>query len=287
MKMKECKIIQDLLPSYIDGLTNSETNLFIEEHIKECENCKKEFENMKEGLKSNTKFENKDINYLRKIRQKMNALILILITIIIIVLVLFIRRYVIISDISKKVNNLNDITNYQAKSISYKDNSIFIDDSHYDNGKIFAQTKYIEELNSYTQIKYFDTNTSEVILINPESNTAIVKNTEPNVSYYIPIDNSYYIFDFNNINFLKKLDYTIKIKNITENVCNNKDCYLIAFKNGNQIWIEKDTGLTIRVSYADDYNGTKKWTTYEYEYNINPEKRVEKPNLKQYNITEK
>ena len=33
---KECKIVQDLLPSYVDKLTNEETNQYIEEHLKEC-----------------------------------------------------------------------------------------------------------------------------------------------------------------------------------------------------------------------------------------------------------
>ena len=38
MKEKnKCKIIQDLLPSYTDNLTEKETNQYIEEHLKEQE----------------------------------------------------------------------------------------------------------------------------------------------------------------------------------------------------------------------------------------------------------
>ena len=33
---RDCKIVQDLLPNYIENLTNEETNHFIEEHLKEC-----------------------------------------------------------------------------------------------------------------------------------------------------------------------------------------------------------------------------------------------------------
>ena len=40
-EIRNCKIVQDLLPNYIDGLTNEETNLFIENHLKECSVCKK------------------------------------------------------------------------------------------------------------------------------------------------------------------------------------------------------------------------------------------------------
>ena len=45
-EIRNCKIVQDLLPNYIDGLTNEETNVFIENHLKECSECKKTFENI-------------------------------------------------------------------------------------------------------------------------------------------------------------------------------------------------------------------------------------------------
>ena len=50
---KECKIVQDLLPNYIEKLTNEETNKFIEEHLKNCEDCKKNYDDMKESLNKN------------------------------------------------------------------------------------------------------------------------------------------------------------------------------------------------------------------------------------------
>jgi len=43
---RNCKIVQDLLPNYIEKLTNEETNHFIEEHLKECTECQQIFENM-------------------------------------------------------------------------------------------------------------------------------------------------------------------------------------------------------------------------------------------------
>ena len=33
---KDCKIVQDLLPNYIENLTNEETNEFINKNIKSC-----------------------------------------------------------------------------------------------------------------------------------------------------------------------------------------------------------------------------------------------------------
>ena len=50
MKEKECKIVQDLLPNYIEKLTNEETNQFIEEHIEQCEECKEKLKKMEEKI---------------------------------------------------------------------------------------------------------------------------------------------------------------------------------------------------------------------------------------------
>ena len=47
---KDCKIVQDLLPNYIENLTNEETNKFIDEHLKECNECQKIFEIMKKDF---------------------------------------------------------------------------------------------------------------------------------------------------------------------------------------------------------------------------------------------
>ena len=43
----KCEIIQDLLPSYIDGLTSEVSNQEIEVHLKECTECRRYLEEMK------------------------------------------------------------------------------------------------------------------------------------------------------------------------------------------------------------------------------------------------
>lgn len=36
----KCEIIRDLLPSYVDGLTSGESDRAIEEHLRDCGDCK-------------------------------------------------------------------------------------------------------------------------------------------------------------------------------------------------------------------------------------------------------
>lgn len=56
---KECKIIQDLLPNYIENLTSIQTNEYIEEHIASCKECKENLENMQNEIVTDTKGKNK------------------------------------------------------------------------------------------------------------------------------------------------------------------------------------------------------------------------------------
>lgn len=44
--MKECNIVQDLLPLYIDGLTSEESNNMIRQHTEVCRECKKQLNHM-------------------------------------------------------------------------------------------------------------------------------------------------------------------------------------------------------------------------------------------------
>lgn len=44
---KNCNIIKDLLPLYVDNVCSNDTRTLVESHLKECENCQKELKNIK------------------------------------------------------------------------------------------------------------------------------------------------------------------------------------------------------------------------------------------------
>lgn len=44
-----CDVIKDLLPLYIDNVCSDDTRKLIEEHLEECENCKKEYDLLSNG----------------------------------------------------------------------------------------------------------------------------------------------------------------------------------------------------------------------------------------------
>ena len=47
-----CEVVRDLLPSYVDGLTNDVSNQAVEQHIKICENCQKLYHGTKGQFQS-------------------------------------------------------------------------------------------------------------------------------------------------------------------------------------------------------------------------------------------
>lgn len=63
---KNCKLVKDLLPSYIDNVTSKETKEFVEEHLKDCKDCKKHFDEMNSEL---DKEKVKDIETVKEIKK--------------------------------------------------------------------------------------------------------------------------------------------------------------------------------------------------------------------------
>lgn len=72
---KECGIIKDLLPLYAENIASPETVEFVEEHLKTCEDCRKEYERVKERAPIGTDGLQEDATAapLLKLKRKMRA----------------------------------------------------------------------------------------------------------------------------------------------------------------------------------------------------------------------
>lgn len=66
-----CKIIQDLLPLYADGISSEETNEAVREHIAECEECGKIYEKMTAYTKIIESAQtDREVDYMKKIKSR-------------------------------------------------------------------------------------------------------------------------------------------------------------------------------------------------------------------------
>ena len=43
---KECNIIKDILPLYVEDMVSADTSAFVEEHLEKCAECRAELEDM-------------------------------------------------------------------------------------------------------------------------------------------------------------------------------------------------------------------------------------------------
>ncbi len=69
-KINDCKIVQNLLPNYIDGITDNELNAYIEEHLNNCEKCSRVKQNMDDNITMENANTIKEVKYLKKIKKK-------------------------------------------------------------------------------------------------------------------------------------------------------------------------------------------------------------------------
>lgn len=73
MSKISCHIIQDILPLYVDGIVSEDTKEMVEEHLRECESCRKEAEHMQERivLPNKKEFYQKEQEMLQKFKRRL------------------------------------------------------------------------------------------------------------------------------------------------------------------------------------------------------------------------
>ncbi len=122
---RNCKIIEDLLPAYIDNILSEDTKTFVEEHLKECPNCEQTYKEMTAEIKKEDVQNTENIKIIKKYKRKIKTLkIAVSLVILIIVVVGFgslASRYAIVK--SALIKNIN----YDAKGnyrLEYYEESI-------------------------------------------------------------------------------------------------------------------------------------------------------------------
>ena len=70
MNKKNCDIIKDLLPSYVDDICSEASKMWIEEHLAECESCKQTMQVLKNTEISSKKLEWAQLDAGKKVKKK-------------------------------------------------------------------------------------------------------------------------------------------------------------------------------------------------------------------------
>lgn len=284
--MGKCKIIKDLFPSYIDGLTNEDTNKYIEEHIKECEKCKEELGSMKKELELETTPQNgKEVKYIKKFSNKMKILKIILLIILLIFVFKVGRNMIIIGSLNNKISNYTVSTNYYVKLYHYSGENWFIEEWYKKDEKYAIKVRIFNEnatvvsgtmedyYNGQTVNSYNETS-KKVAFLNKSDD--VVPPTIPNK---IKIYNSFYHI------------FISAISSITSEECNGKDCYQIVGLNRAIYYIDKETGLVVRsigeITVGNDKGEqVDRVTDFRYEFDVVTDDDFIEPDISEYEIKE-
>lgn len=265
---RDCKIVQDLLPNYIEKLTNEETNLFIEEHLKDCKECTNILENMKKDIKINEeKRDGREVDYIKKYNKKMKLwkkILLIILGIILIYLLTVLYKYNILTKIEERNRISNSSTNYYYHSISgdtimecFKKDGIVKLNLKQANGNgditMWKNSNTGEELCLWNTPKLYSESAGGIIETSPCSMTSA-----PDVI-------SRLVISANPLVFVGTQKY------------NNISCYNVKFGSLYEI-IEKETGLVL---YSSDESYMR---MIEYSFNTVTADDVQKPDVSQYNL---
>ena len=266
---RDCKIVQDLLPNYIDKLTNKETNQYVEEHLNECTECTEIFENMKKDYQLNDeKRDEREVKYIKKYNHKLRLLRNTLLMILILLSIIVGRKFLILTNLSKKANNRISQTNYYTKTESFSNGQMSILESYNKDGTTLGKLSIFSADKKPMKMVMYQSKTEEIALIdNGETKTL-------STTASITINPVYFTGESVQENLWIALTTSIdKVK------LNDKDCYLVKFGNTEK-FIDVDTGLAIKM--ID--NNNNRTTDYQYIFGIVKDSDVTRPDTAGYEV---
>lgn len=128
MKLVDCNIIRDLLPGYSDKILSDASNKLVEEHIQNCESCRKELKDMNQEISNEIiKNQQEQIDFLKGYRKnKISSIVFAIILTTCILLATFIgivafEKY---AEFSININEI-DITCTQKENVNGKERLVF------------------------------------------------------------------------------------------------------------------------------------------------------------------
>ena len=287
-EFKDCKIVQDLLPNYIEKLTDEETNKYIESHLRECNECKDMYDNMKKEFELNTnKIDNREVKYIKKFSNKMKIMKFILLVIAAVFIFVIGRKAIILKSMQSKVMKYKEQSNFHTAITEYRGKSVTICDVYHKDGNYLGkiQTAEINSQNDKYFISFSDGKKYNTYISKGTEKVAIL-DQEMGVSTMDRVNN---FLEMDAITFLRNLFTT----HITSIKCNEKECYKIngvisTFYSYDAIYLEKDTGLPVRVengtAYINENDKISSIADYFYEFNTVTDEDLKEPDISDYMI---
>lgn len=274
-KNYECDICKDLAIPYTEKLINSNSKIFVEEHLRNCEDCKKYYNDINSNIlnekENEERKQKKEVDFLKKIRRNMNYLKIFLSTVIVVILFIVLSACIKYQKVNKIVDNaynkieyLKTLDNYKltkkTTNINYVENATFETTANY----YYKEGKYKIDLGN-TVLYYEDNSYNKIYVFND------IKQIDYYTQNFVENKKGKIFEEFLEIiSYKKELPGLFKLMlSVREERFNGIDCYVI--RNGNDknykdIWIEKKTNLVLRI-VEEEHLKYYRETTYMFVQN--------------------
>jgi len=304
-KKTECELTQDLLLGYVDNLLNAESKKIVEKHLLECTQCQSKLNEKKSDIVKNESSQKKQIDYLKKIRRKNNikAVLLAIGIIFFIFVIIYLRKFIIVNDYMNKAEKSLSSENFYIETTQLvSSDTVALTKEWYKDGKYKRETEfYSNEGGEKIPVEYATINTNEKIIIDHENKKVTIETGEftelTNKDKFIK--NTQFGQDFSLIHkitkaFISKIHTSYRDVGREYYVLN----YIIDNDSNYEEWIDKETGLPLKISG----NGTIKLffegtdivkeemdmcSRYKYEFGTVTEDDVNIPDYSTYEVEHK
>lgn len=251
-KKKECEIVQDLLLGYVDDVLNEESKKLVEKHLIECEGCQKKLKEIKNDINETEKSQQKEIDYLKKVRIKSRIKsILIAVGILALFLLMwYLIKFIKVNDFMNKAKiSLQSNNIYKETRQMVNDNEVWILKEYYKDGKYKSVDEFYTEEGVKTKTTMYAEEGTDVIYTISEDED-IIKVQKGNFAEFKNKSLINVPFVENRQNLIARLGTAYIMSIETDNYDVGREYYVLKnqFENVQrwEIWIDKETGLPIR-----------------------------------------
>lgn len=208
---------------------------------------------------------------MEKKKMKLWKKILLVVLALIVVFAIFtLRKYIIITKLINASKGYVSKTNFMVDSYSLSNDTASLTRTYYKDGNLYSEAQtFSHNILDERKITTYNKDNEKIVIIQAGEDKVLLSNGNIAPVYVNTIN------EYDDIKFKIPLAITSKIK--TEE-CNNKECYLIEISKDYKIWVEKETGIIVRVM---DFTYI---TNRYYTFDIVKDENIVKPDTTDCNI---
>jgi len=286
---RDCEIVRDLLPNYIEKLVSNGTKEYIINHIAKCSECKTIFKEMSEDIAVETsqmlEAEEAEVKLIKKHKRRMRMwkwIISMIMLVFVSVGIMYIPKFLVMKNTYNKMQEILNWNNYKFTVRQYNTD--------------YTSQEYLE----YTNIYYYKDGKYKLESFSKDEKNAVICYGNKNSDTKIYIDENrktkeYQHNDYRNVlDIFGTMDYYFNNSSallgtrMRKDIYNGKECYVFRFGNNDtisyrEIWIDKETMRQVReVQEICNYSHLEQ--TFSIECNSVTEKDVTLSNVEEYSM---